>query len=151
MEREPNIQSRNPSATRIPARARLDARELAAVFAGGMIGVLPRSVLAQTLSAGPGQWPWATFAVNMAAAFALGAIAAAIARREPLALYRRALLASGVCGALSTFSTLMLELAHMLEQGYAALALAYAAASLAGGLAAVHVASRLIRGAGARA
>ena len=56
--------------------------------------------------------------------------------------YRRALLGQGFCGALTTFSAFQLELLHMLDAGRTGLALAYAAVSLALGLAAAELGRR---------
>jgi CrcB protein len=55
------------------------------------------------------------------------------------------LIAAGFCGALTTFSTFELELLRMLDRGRVALALAYAAASIAGGLGAVLLGTKLGR------
>src|SRR5215212_675225 len=49
-----------------------DLRELTAVFAGGCIGALARTGLAEALPHARGAWPWATFAVNVAGAALLG-------------------------------------------------------------------------------
>jgi fluoride exporter len=122
-----------------------DRQELAAIFAGGFLGALARAALAQSLATGPDQWPWATFIVNILGAALLGYFATRLQERLPPSLYRRAFLATGVCGALTTFSTVMVELAKMLEDGRVGLAVAYVAASLAGGLAAVFLATKLVR------
>jgi fluoride exporter len=55
--------------------------------------------------------------------------------REPS--NRRLFLTTGVCGALTTFSTFQLELLHMLDRHRDAVALGYAGASIAAGFAAV--------------
>jgi CrcB protein len=123
----------------------LDRQELAAIFAGGFLGAIARAALAKTLVAGPGRWPWSTFIVNMLGAALLGYFVTRLAERLPPSLYRRAFLATGVCGALTTFSTVMVELAKLLEGGHLLLACAYCAASLAGGLAVVFLATKLVR------
>jgi len=113
---------------------RRDLRELTAIFAGGMLGALARVGLAQGFPHAPAAWPWPTFAANLAGALLLGWTVTQL----PPASYRRPFVGIGVCGALTTFSTLQLELLRMLEEGRWALALAYAAASVAGGLVAVR-------------
>jgi CrcB protein len=124
---------------------RLDVRELAAVFAGGALGALARVALGQVAPAAPGEWPWVTFAVNVLGAFALGYLATRLQERLPLSAYRRPLLGTGLCGGLTTFSTVQVELLRMLDAGRAGLAAAYAAASLAAGGAAVVLGTAWVR------
>ena len=123
---------------RAPPVVRLDARELAAIFAGGFLGALARAGLAEALPHAPGQWPWATFAVNVAGAFLLGYFVTRLQERLPLSAYRRPFLGTGLCGALTTFSTMQLELLRMLDGGRIALAAGYAAASVVAGFVAVR-------------
>jgi CrcB protein len=63
----------------------------------------------------------------------------------PLTSYRRPFVGTGVCGALTTFSTMQVELLEMLDGDHAGLALAYAAASVASGFLAVAAATNLVR------
>ena len=105
----------------------LDRRELAAIFAGGVVGSLARTGLAKALTHGPGEWPWATFAVNIAGAFLLGYFATRLQERLPLSAYRRPFLGTGICGALTTFSTVQVELLRMLDTHHYGLAGGYAA------------------------
>ena len=51
---------------------RFDRRELAAIYAGGVIGALARVGLAEALPHGVESWPWATFIVNMVGCALLG-------------------------------------------------------------------------------
>jgi fluoride exporter len=123
----------------------LDARELAAIFAGGVIGALARAGLTEALPHGAGEWPWATFAVNIAGALLLGYFATRLQERLPLSAYRRPFLGTGICGALTTFSTMQLELLRMLDAHRYGLALGYAGASVGAGFAAVAAATALTR------
>jgi CrcB protein len=120
---------------------RHDARELAAIFAGGTVGALARVGLAQAFPHAPAAWPWPTLAANLLGACLLGWTVA----RLPRASYGRPFVGIGVCGALTTFATLQLELLRMLDAGRWALALAYAAVSLAGGVGAVRLGFALAR------
>ena len=122
-----------------------DRRELAAIFAGGFVGAIARAQLAQAWPAQSGRWPWATFAANIAGAFLVGYFTTRLQERLPLSAYRRPLLGTGICGALTTFSTMQLELLRMLDGGRIGLAIAYALASVAAGFAAVAVATNLVR------
>lgn len=125
---------------------RADRRELAAIFAGGFAGAIARVALCEQWPAGAGDWPWPTFAVNIAGALLLGWIATRMAPSP-----RRSLLATGFCGALTTFSTMQLELLQMLDADDHALAAAYASASIAAGLAAVALSTQAARRAQAHA
>ena len=124
---------------------RVDRRELAAIFLGGVIGALARLGMVEALPPRAGAWPWATFAVNIAGAFALGYLTTRLQERLPLSAYRRPFLGTGLCGALTTFSTMQLELFDMLDHGAGGLAAGYAAASLAAGFLAVAAATNLVR------
>ena len=99
-----------------------DVRELVAIFVGGAVGALARSGLAQWIPPRAGHWPWVTFGVNVAGAFLLGYFATRLQERLPLSAYRRPLLGTGLCGALTTFSTMQVELLRMLDRGSLGLA-----------------------------
>lgn len=125
--------------------ASADRRVLAAIFVGGFAGAVARAELSLALPADDGQWPWATLLVNVAGAFLLGWFATRLQERLPLSAYRRPLLGTGLCGALTTFSAMQLELLQMLDAGHAGLAAAYASVSVLAGFAAVAVATGLAR------
>ncbi|MBN9743287.1 fluoride efflux transporter CrcB [Amycolatopsis sp. A1MSW2902] len=122
-----------------------DRRELAAIFAGGALGTAARAFLGTVLPAGAGAWPWATFGVNIAGSFLLGYFVTRLQERLPLSSYRRPLLGTGLCGGLTTFSTMQVEILTMIDHGDHGLAVAYTAASVGGGLAAIYTATVLVR------
>jgi fluoride exporter len=124
--------------------AMLDVAELMAIAAGGAIGALARVGLVQALATGEG-WPWATFTANMLGAAMIGYLITRLQERLPIATLRRPLLGTGVCGALTTFSTMQMELLRMVDRHDYGLAGAYATASLTGGYVAVFLSSAIVR------
>lgn len=122
-----------------------DRRELAAIFAGGAIGALCRVALIQTGAGTAPGWPWVTFAVNLLGTFLLGYFATRLQERLPLSAYRRPLLGTGFCGALTTFSTMQVEFVTMLDAHRYGLAGAYAASSVVLGYSAMHLSTSLVR------
>jgi fluoride exporter len=127
-----------------------DYRELAAVFVGGALGTLARTAVSLLLTADPARWPWPTFVVNIVGALMLGYFTTRLLERLPLSSYRRPLLGTGVCGGLTTFSTMQVETLRMIEHHHYGLALGYTGASVILGLLAVHLASGLVRRAAVR-
>jgi fluoride exporter len=123
----------------------IDPREVAAIFVGGFAGAVARAEVAEALPYRVGQWPWATFLVNIVGAFLLGYFATRLQERLPVSAYRRPLLGTGLCGALTTFSAMQLELLRMLDANRVGLAGAYALVSVTAGFLAVAVATALVR------
>lgn len=123
-------------------------RNVLAVAAGGAIGSVARYLLGRALTGPAALLPWGTLAVNGLGALALGLVLAAWpGDREALP---RLLLGVGLCGGFTTFSAFSAELVALLEQGHAARAAGYAAASLALGVAGVLVGLALGRALGWR-
>src|SRR3954452_14451560 len=118
-----------------------DRRELGAIFLGGALGALLRAGLSEALPDPGVGWPWATFIVNVAGAALLGYWFTTL----PHTQYRRPLLTTGFCGALTTFSTVQVELLEMLEVGRVALACLYLGSSIAAGLAGAQAATMVAR------
>lgn len=139
-------------AGRVPASAgrrrvlpRIDRREITAVFAGGAIGTLARAALSEAFALPATAWPWPIFTCNIVAAFILGFAVTRLQERLPLSSYRRPLIGTGICGGLSTFSTMQVELVKMIEAHAWGLAAGYAAASVVAGYAAIHLATAAAR------
>lgn len=124
---------------------RVDAREIAAIFAGGALGTAARAGLAEAFPHSPASWPWPTFGVNIVAAFLLGYFVTRLQERLPLSAYRRPLLGTGLCGGLSTFSTIQVEILNMINAHAWGLAAGYIAASVAAGYAAIYLATVAVR------
>ena len=122
-----------------------DYRELAAVFAGGALGTVARTGLSLLAAADPGRWPWPTFTVNIVGAFLVGYFTTRLLERLPLSSYRRPLLGTGLCGGLTTFSTMQVETLKMIEHHHYGLAAGYTCASIVFGFLAVYLATALVR------
>jgi CrcB protein len=110
-----------------------------------MIGAVLRAVLSEAWAVDPGVWPWATFTVNVIGAFLLGYFITRMQERLAVSSYGRPFVGTGLCGALTTFSAMQLELFEMLETGHHMLAAAYVGASLVAGLFAIALSTGLVR------
>ncbi|HEX9834508.1 MAG TPA: fluoride efflux transporter CrcB [Mycobacterium sp.] len=122
-----------------------DGRELAAVFIGGALGTVARVAVEMLAAPDPGRWPWPTFAVNIVGAFLLGYFTTRLLERLPVSSYRRPLLGTGLCGGLTTFSTMQVETVTMIEHQHYGLAVGYVSTSVAAGVAALYIATALVR------
>lgn len=122
-----------------------DRRELLAIFVGGAIGAWARALVGMGIPTTSGGWPWATFLVNVVAAFILGYVATRLLERLPASNYQRPFWGTGLCAGLSTFSTMQVEVIRLFEYGAWAVAVSYVLASLVAGLLALHLATALVR------
>lgn len=78
-------------------------------------------------------FPWGTFAVNVSGSFLLGFLAALPAEGTLMAL-----VGTGFCGALTTYSTFSYETLRLIEKGARFYAVANVVASLIAGLGAAY-------------
>lgn len=107
------------------------------VLVGGALGaplryLLDRAVQARHDSA----FPWGTFAVNVAGSLLLGLVAGVSGPAY-------ALLGTGLCGALTTYSTLSYETLRLLEEAPWYYALANVVGTVLAGLGAMFLGSAL--------
>jgi CrcB protein len=86
------------------------------------------------LARGRAQLAWTTFAANIAGTAILASLFALVRQRPRVSPYVGPLLGIGLCGALTTFSTLQLESALLVHGGHAELGAGYALGSIAAGL-----------------
>jgi CrcB protein len=110
---------------------------LVAIFVGGAAGTLTRAGLVRALPFDGHGWPWATFAANLSGTLVLAYLLVLLPRSR----YRRGLVGTGFCAALTTFSTFQVELIDLARDGSAGLAAGYAGASLVAALGIVRLAS----------
>ena len=122
-----------------------DHREVTAIFAGGFLGAVARAELSVAFPHADGAWPWTTFSVNILGAFLLGYFVTRLQERLPLSAYRRPFVGTGVCGGLTTFSAMQVEILQMLDHGRVGLAVIYAGVSVVAGFFGVAVATNIVR------
>lgn len=115
------------------------ARALGVVFLGGMVGTSVRALLEDAAPPAPGVLPWTTLAINVFGAFALGLLLEILVRTGDDVGWRRTArlgVGTGALGGFTTYSTFALEVATRLSPRAAFVGLAYAASSVALGVAA---------------
>jgi len=125
------------SSTRQPHHASgPSAADIAAVAVGGGIGSEARYLLSAAFPAGHG-FPWAIFAVNVSGCFCLGLLMVYLLEVWPPRRFLRPLLAVGLIGGYTTFSTYAGGVLTLLTSHATALADAYALSSILAALVAV--------------
>jgi fluoride exporter len=128
-------------------RPRFHPGVLAVIAVGGAAGTLGRAALAYALPPSPHGFPWSTFIANVVGSLALGLIVVAALERVAPSRYFRPLLATGLCGGLTTFSTLVVETDLLVKNGQVGTAAVYVVASVVAALAVVRVGMLLARAA----
>lgn len=103
------------------------------VVVGGAIGAPLRYLTDRTVQTWhQTRFPWGTFAVNVTGSAVLGVLAGATVSSGTYAL-----VGTGLCGALTTYSAFSYETLRLAERGKGLLAGAYVSASVLAGLGAV--------------
>jgi fluoride exporter len=109
---------------------------VAMVLLGGAIGAPLRYLTDLVVqSRHDSVFPWGTFTVNVVGSLVLGVVAALVDGLG-LASWVLALVGTGICGALTTFSTFGFETVRLLEEGSVLAAVTNSLASLVVALAA---------------
>lgn len=104
------------------------------VVAGAMVGAPLRYLTDRTVqSRHDSVFPWGTFAVNVAGCLVLGLLTGATTAGAASS-HLMLLLGTGLCGALTTYSTFSYETLRLAEQGAGLYAAANVAGSVAAGL-----------------
>lgn len=117
------------------------------VVAGAMVGAPLRYLTDRSVQARHDTvFPWGTFLVNVAGSLVLGLVTGAAlagAASEPV----RLLLGTGLCGALTTYSTFSYETLRLAEDGARLFAVLNVVLSVAAGLGAAFAGAALAAGA----
>ncbi|MFG2909624.1 fluoride efflux transporter CrcB [Kitasatospora sp. NPDC048286] len=113
------------------------------VVAGAVVGAPLRYLTDRAVqSRHDSVFPWGTFTVNVVGCLILGLVTGAVAAGAASSQVQL-LLGTGLCGALTTYSTFSYETLRLAETGAGRYALANVAGSVAAGLAAVFVGAEL--------
>ena len=89
------------------------------VFVGGGIGACLRhacNLIGARVAVGS-PWPWSTFLINISGALLMGVVVEVFAMRNGASPQLRLLLATGILGGYTTFSTYALEIGLLLQRG----------------------------------
>ena len=123
-------------------------RELLLVCAGGAVGSGLRFLVSSALlrAAGPA-FPWGTLVVNGLGSFAIGAVMQG-ALQGQVSPGARMLLAAGLLGGFTTFSSFSWETLRLVQAGQSGLALANVGGNLVLSLVAVGLGMMLVRAVG---
>ncbi|MGH3914719.1 MAG: fluoride efflux transporter FluC, partial [Pseudonocardiaceae bacterium] len=121
------------------------AAVLGSISAGGVLGALARYGLEGAFPQRPGEWPWATWSVNVSGCLLIGVLMVLISEVWTGQQLLRPFLGVGMLGGFTTFSTASVEVQQLIEVGAAGTGLAYLMGTVAAALVAVIAGSALTR------
>ena len=109
------------------------------VALGGGLGAAGRYGVSLAAPVQPGEWPWATFAINVIGSLLIGVLGGWLLTRGEAGEPMRLLLGVGVLGGFTTFSAFSLETMRLIERSDWLGASTYSIGSVLAGLAAVAI------------
>jgi CrcB protein len=136
---DPDVPAERPFARNRRSRSLPPWRVLAVIAIGGFAGGLARYELGLAFPAHRGEFPAATFGINVSGSFVLALLIVLVLEVWPPTTYIRPLLGVGFCGAYTTFSTWMVGVDQLFSDGKAGTALWYLIGSLIAGLGATSL------------
>jgi CrcB protein len=118
---------------------------LAVISAGGAIGALGRYGLGVAFPHAKGDFPWATYGVNVSGCLLIGALMVLIAEVWPARGLIRPFVGTGILGGYTTFSTYIVDIQQLLAAGRPAVAFGYLAATVVSALVAVYAGGAVMK------
>jgi len=118
---------------------------IAAVIAAGAVGAVIRYLVSKAFASPTRSFPWAVLVVNVVGSAIAGAVVG-FAVTQGVSSDVRLALVTGLCGGLTTFSTLSVETVQLTIDGKWRIAAASVAANLVLGVAAAASAYALVTG-----
>ena len=112
-------------------------KEILLVGAGSMIGGISRYLVSCGLKGVSADYPWATFAVNIAGCLAIGFLWGFLNKFPNVSAQLTLFLSVGFCGGFTTFSTFSKESLMLMQNGNYTMFALYAIGSVALGIIAV--------------
>jgi CrcB protein len=109
------------------------------VALGGGLGAASRYGVSLAAPARAGEWPWATFTVNVLGSLLIGVLAGWLSTKGEPGEHWRLFLGVGVLGGFTTFSAFSLETMRLIERNDWLSASTYSIGSVLAGLAAVAI------------
>jgi fluoride exporter len=122
-----------------------DPAVLAMIAVGGVLGAEARYGMSVLIPHQPGQWPWATWLVNVSGCFTIGVLMVVITELTSPHRLVRPLLGVGVLGGYTTFSTAMVDVQQMALAGRSGAALGYLMGTVTAAVAAAFAGGTLTR------
>jgi len=125
---------------------------LAAISAGGAIGAIIRWAIGTAFPAPATGFPWATFAINVSGCALIGLLMVLVTDVYTQQRLLRPFLGVGILGGYTTFSTYIVDIQRLVDEGAGSIGLLYLAATLiaallatSGAIAATRLALRAYR------